>query len=626
MPWRELARELAPAEITEDEFWSAIHTWDTRANLVNRRLAGCEVTETLTGLSTSALEQALHERGLQIELGLPQHGVFELLTRRLLPRRPERNAVSLEFVIHDRQHCSAYYLQAPTTASAVTAASATTTTTTLSSELPPVSLSPCHATGIYQFALRPKADNLTATPLSTTETALQELVLFEFVPESSSEQGQDTKAPDSSEEGTTELFDSMSWIRDHVFPKILAWAQVEPSNKAFPPSLSLLDVSHYIANYNRLKSTYALKFIQTWTEKSDPAKFVHEDIAIAAYLITYWEEERRRTSQSALQSFADLGCGNGLLVYLLSCEGYPGYGIDLQRRRIWDKFEPQVRLLESALIPSESSKILDADWLIGNHSDELTPWIPFIASRSSRQCKFLVIPCCLFDFGHRFVTASPLGQYRSYLAYIKTVAETCGFHVEVDSMRIPSTKRICLIGASRNYAASDEATIDAKRLALIPQNKAFVARETIEARNCTQLDRALVQRVVDVVFRELLATDSEQADARWRVGGSVSIGHVCSLLDKETLKTLKRERGGLKTLLRNHWQTFIIDGELVRMRRWHEKEGLSLSPSRIRAKPCWFFTHHPDGCPLADDDCSFLHQSPSEQQEALHPAKRQKES
>eukprot|EP00042_Codosiga_hollandica_P036454 m.278821 g.278821 ORF g.278821 m.278821 type:complete len:90 (+) comp54893_c2_seq4:2611-2880(+) len=69
MPWRELARELAPAEITEDEFWSAIHTWDTRANLVNRRLAGCEVTETLTGLSTSALEQALHERGLQIELG-----------------------------------------------------------------------------------------------------------------------------------------------------------------------------------------------------------------------------------------------------------------------------------------------------------------------------------------------------------------------------------------------------------------------------------------------------------------------------------------------------------------------------------------------------------------------------
>ena len=59
----------------------------------------------------------------------------------------------------------------------------------------------------------------------------------------------------------------------------------------------------------------------------------------------------------------DLGCGNGLLVYLLASEGvsggegrggrevksmalavsapqHPGKGIDLQRRKVWQRFEP----------------------------------------------------------------------------------------------------------------------------------------------------------------------------------------------------------------------------------------------------------------------------------------------
>ena len=34
-----------------------------------------------------------------------------------------------------------------------------------------------------------------------------------------------------------------------------------------------------------------------------------------------WEEERAARELCQRQSFVDLGCGNGLLVYLLSCEG-----------------------------------------------------------------------------------------------------------------------------------------------------------------------------------------------------------------------------------------------------------------------------------------------------------------
>lgn len=36
---------------------------------------------------------------------------------------------------------------------------------------------------------------------------------------------------------------------------------------------------------------------------------------------------------------------------------------------------------EKAITPSESFLFPTADWLIGNHSDELTPWIPIIAAR-----------------------------------------------------------------------------------------------------------------------------------------------------------------------------------------------------------------------------------------------------
>lgn len=40
-----------------------------------------------------------------------------------------------------------------------------------------------------------------------------------------------------------------------------------------------------------------------------------------------------------------------------------------------------VILKEGSITPSDKTLFPDVDWLIGNHSDELTPWIPVIAAR-----------------------------------------------------------------------------------------------------------------------------------------------------------------------------------------------------------------------------------------------------
>ena len=42
------------------------------------------------------------------------------------------------------------------------------------------------------------------------------------------------------------------------------------------------------------------------------------------------------------KGFVDLGCGNGLLVYLLTKEGIPnGVGLDIRKRKIWNFFREQ---------------------------------------------------------------------------------------------------------------------------------------------------------------------------------------------------------------------------------------------------------------------------------------------
>ena len=94
-----------------------------------------------------------------------------------------------------------------------------------------------------------------------------------------------------------------------------------------------------------MKEKYGLEVARNWPEVTDPQKFVFEDVAIAAYLITLWRSD---PEEKAKPSFVDLGCGNGLLVYILNGEGFPGFGVDIRKRKIWDQFPPPTDLREES--------------------------------------------------------------------------------------------------------------------------------------------------------------------------------------------------------------------------------------------------------------------------------------
>lgn len=65
--------------------------------------------------------------------------------------------------------------------------------------------------------------------------------------------------------------------------------------------------------------------------------------------------------------------------------------------------------------------------------------------RSSYSCCYFVLPCCFFDFHGKYNRRqSKKTQYREYLDFVAEVGSVCGFHVEEDCLRIPSTKRVIL--------------------------------------------------------------------------------------------------------------------------------------------------------------------------------------
>ena len=214
--------------------------------------------------------------------------------------------------------------------------------------------------------------------------------------------------------------------------------------------------------YARLKARHGRWLARRWVEPTDPAKHVFEDIAIAAFLIELWrdmygggdsdgggdadaEAGDADSPPPRFPGFVDLGCGNGVLVYVLVSEGYAGWGLDARARKTWGIFPPGVRarLARRVLVPAvlgarsaSSSPLADtpdkddtpdtpdtasaasADdpsspppthnglfpphtFLIANHADQLTAWTPLLAHLS--RSAFLAIPCCSHDLsGARF--------------------------------------------------------------------------------------------------------------------------------------------------------------------------------------------------------------------------------
>lgn len=356
-------------------------------------------------------------------------------------------------------------------------------------------------------------------------------------------------------------------------------------------------------------------------------------------MILLWRKERNRLDTDRLQSFVDLGCGNGLLVYILSGEGHSGYGIDVRKRGIWDLYPSTTVLKVQAIVPSDSSIFPDIDWIIGNHSDELSPWLPVISARSSYKSRYFLLPCCAFEFsGKKFQRrCSSVSQYMDFLNYAKEISDICGFQTHIDRLKIPSTKRICLIGCERVYPSDEQvarekqiqAFIDSRSLNSTMEitsatthgnnnwNMDFQPRSNVEkVQNCTTINKTIQNDIVDRVFTQLLQKKrylSDSPQPHWNLGGKVSLNDLAKSIPGDQLKALKSECGGLQTLLKNHSQIFRVAGGVVEIKvpmKWSDKKreleakGIEM---RIKQKKCWFHEKHPDGCPLGDGECSYVH-------------------
>ncbi|KAI3406347.2 TRM44 [Candida oxycetoniae] len=261
--------------------------------------------------------------------------------------------------------------------------------------------------------------------------------------------------------------------------------------------------------YIYLKSKYSSQLVSNWCESTDPKKHVFEDLAIAAFLIEYWKLKKFEIGSF---EFRDMGCGNGLLVYILIMEGYRGQGIDARARKSWDMYPEKVRmnLLEKIIVPGillkphpslakiapeikdngrqfaqtaddqvnyytassllHSSKVCTTEefpkntFLIGNHSDELTCWMPLL------EFPFLVIPCCSHTLsGIRFrypprkipcltgIRASPQSStYGSLVDHVEDIAILNGWQIEKEMLRIPSTRNAAIMSCAKIKSFQDE--------------------------------------------------------------------------------------------------------------------------------------------------------------------------
>ncbi|KAJ6560257.1 hypothetical protein B0H19DRAFT_1146964 [Mycena capillaripes] len=252
--------------------------------------------------------------------------------------------------------------------------------------------------------------------------------------------------------------------------------------------------------------------VDTWVESTDPLKHVFEDIGIATFLILLWKDTYPPLPASDIPpdepwrgwgrpagGFLDFGCGNGLLTHILLSCGYTGLGIDLRARASWQTYPPhtQAHLRVDAFDPhtlaigvEPTMYIAPGQFVIANHADELTPWAPLLATRTHAS-GFLSIPCCAWAFDTRFergktgtagqfaaaggeelaalVETLNLGAdngntsgYAQYRIWLAQLHRHCGWEVECEVLRIPSTRNWALVGRRRTGDEEEvQANVDA---------------------------------------------------------------------------------------------------------------------------------------------------------------------
>ncbi|KAF4581735.1 tRNA(Ser) Um(44) 2'-O-methyltransferase [Pleurotus pulmonarius] len=239
--------------------------------------------------------------------------------------------------------------------------------------------------------------------------------------------------------------------------------------------------------------------VETWKEVTDPLKHVFEDIGIATYLMLLWKDSCSQVPAPSTTEhddrpwlswprpsggFLDLGCGNGLLTHILVSEGYEGHGIDVRARTSWSHYpeSTQSHLHVHAIDPLRKDTtqpfFLPGAFLIGNHADELTPWVPLLSTLYAAS-GYISIPCCAFTFDARFQRSQALpydipplppnsieqlnlggngnntSSYSQYRIWLASLSLHCGWEIEFDTLRIPSTRNWALIGRQRSQSGNE---------------------------------------------------------------------------------------------------------------------------------------------------------------------------
>lgn len=195
----------------------------------------------------------------------------------------------------------------------------------------------------------------------------------------------------------------------------------------------------------------------------------------------------------------------------MTAEGYQGKGIDVRARASWAQYPDTTReqLHVYAFDPTSKSScsfIRSGVFIIGNHADELTPWVPVLATLH-KASGYLSIPCCAWSFDAKFErssasffpipispvdTQSPLApesrihretgldlqfveglnlggdgshtsSYSIYRIWLSTLSLHCGWEIECEMLRIPSTRNWAIAGDSRHFP-SFRSIIDLWRL------------------------------------------------------------------------------------------------------------------------------------------------------------------
>jgi tRNASer (uridine44-2'-O)-methyltransferase len=122
-------------------------------------------------------------------------------------------------------------------------------------------------------------------------------------------------------------------------------------------------------------------------------------------------------------------------------------------------------------IASESdSYFTPGVFIVGNHADELTLWVP-VLSTIHNASGYLSIPCCSWAFdtkfersstspypvpdAHHFANSLNLGgdgsnssSYSMHQIWLGSLSLHCGWEVESETLRMPSTRKCAIIGMS----------------------------------------------------------------------------------------------------------------------------------------------------------------------------------